>query len=267
MAKPKQKKSRGGPKTPAAPPPTASGKSGAKRPVDTENGRLIGLTLLAAVACLVFAFAPLSPLILTAPVVRPLLRRIRSGNHRDVTGAVWRWGLTVFLTILASDAFVRDRVLDAFPFASRASYAMGQAIVGAGGAPFGFAELFLGLVAFVLLAAASLGIAACVLLAVALGTAAAAGAVLFTHGNNILLISLVACPPWQWAVFAAAVLVFVPAVVAGGSRFYGITAQDKDRGWMKRNAVVAAGLFLLALLLRLALEGPYLALIRAWTVT
>jgi hypothetical protein len=264
MVKPTQKKKNRGAKTPAAPPSTKTGKKGR---VETENGRVIGLTLLATVVSLVIAFPPLSPLILTAPVVPPLLRRIRGGNHGEVTGAVWRWALTVFLTILSSSAFVRNRVLDAFPFASHASQVMGQAIVGAGGAPVGYAELSLGLVAFVLLAAASLGIAACVLMAVALGAAAAAGAVLFTHGNNVLLIALVACPPWQWAVFVAAVLAFVPAAVAGGTRFYGITEHNKDRGWMRRNAAIAAGLFLLALLLRLALAGPYLSLIRDWTVT
>jgi hypothetical protein len=264
MAKSRHKKKNRGSKTPAAPPPTPSK---TRATVQTENGRLIGLTLLATVVSLVVEFPPLSPLILTAPAVRPLWRRIRGGNHRDVTGAFWRWALTVFLTILASSAFVRARVLDAFPFASQASEAMGEAIRGAGGAPVGFGELILGLTAFVLLAGGSLGIAACVLMAVALGASAAAGAVLFTHGINVLLIALVACPPWQWAVLVAAVLLFVPAVVEGGSRFYGITAQDKDRRWMKRNAAVAAGLFLLALLLRLALAGPYLSLIRNWTVT
>jgi len=263
MAKPSQKKKPAGSKTASATPPP---KSKAASRVAVENGRLVGLTLAGTVLSLVIALPPLSPLLLTAPIVRPLLRRGRKGNPTAATGALWRWALTVFVTILVSAAFVRDRMLSAFPFASEAANTMNQAISGAGGAPVGFGEIVLGTVAFVALAAASMGLAACLIMSIALGTAAAAASVLFTHGNNVLLISLVACPPWQWAQFAAAALAFVPAVAVGGAKLYGIRVPVEAGEWLKRRAVIAGGLFLAAVLLRLILAGPYLALIRKWTV-
>jgi hypothetical protein len=262
MAKPSRKKKPGGSMTTAASPP----KSGAAVRVAVENGRLIGLTLVGTVLSLVIAFPPLSPLLLTAPIVRPLLRRVRGGKHGAATSAFWRWALTVFLTVLVSAAFVRDRMLTSFPFASQASKVMDQVVSNAGTAPLGFAEIVLGMAAFVALAAASLGIAACVLMAVALGTAAAAAAVLFSHGNNVLLIALVACPPWQWALLAAAVMVFVPAVAVGGARFYGIGPGVTDNDGLRRSAIIAGGLFLLAVLSRAVLAGPYIALVRSWTI-
>jgi hypothetical protein len=251
-------------------PPAAASAPSAPSPktlrIVKENGRLIGLTVLGTVLSVAIAFPPLSPLIVTAPVIQPLRRRVRAGERAAVSAAFWRWALTVFLTVLVSTAFVRDRVFSSFPFASQAAVAMEQAIAGAGSAPVGITHIVVGMVAFLGLATASLGIAACVLMAVALGTAAAAAAVLFTHGNNVLLISLVACPPWLWAAFAAATIGFAPAVAAGGIKWFRVGADMVDYEWLKRRAVIAGGLFLLAVLLRLIAAGPYLSLIRLWTV-
>jgi hypothetical protein len=184
-----------------------------------------------------------------------------------VTGAFWRWALTVFLTTLVSAAFVRDRMVSSFPFAERAARALEQAVAGSGTAPAtGLVEIVVGMAAFLVLSAVSLGIAGCVLMSVALCTAAAAAAVLFTHGNNVLLIALIACPPWLWALFAAATLAFVPALSFGGSKWFGIGASLMESDRFKRRAVIAGGLFVLAVLLRLLLASPYISLVRLWTV-
>ena len=262
MANISQKKKSGGPRPPTTPPPP----SPKALRIARENGRLIGLTIVGTILSVAIAFYPLSPLLVTAPVVRPLLRRVRERDRAAVTGAFWRWALAAFLTILVSTAFVRDRVFSSFPLAPQAAHSMEQAIAGSGGAPFGLEVIVVGILAFVGLAAASLGIAACVLMSIALGTAAAAAAVLFTHGNNVLLVSLVACPPWLWALLAAATLAFVPAVAVGGARWYqngAILLEEHE--WFKRRAIIACGLVLLAVLLRLILAGPYLNLIRYWT--
>ena len=259
MADTRQKKRPGGTTPPSSPPSPAALRTA------RENGRMIGLTVAGVVLSVAIAFAPLSPLLVTAPVVRPLLRRVRKGDGAAATGALWRWALAAFLTILVSTAFVRERVFSAFPFAPQAARAMEQAIAG-GGAPVGLEVIVVGMIAFAGLAAASLGIAACLLMSVALGTAAAAASVLFTHGNNVLLISLVAFPPWLWSLLAAATLGFVPAVATGASRWYRTGAELMESDRMKRRAIIAGGLFLLAVLLRLTLAGPYLALVRHWTV-
>lgn len=216
----------------------------------------------------VVAFPPLSPVLCTAPVIRPLIRRVRAGDRAAVTGAFWRWALTVFLTALVSAAFVRDRMVSSFPFGEHTTRALEQAVAGAGTTPaMGLVEIVVGMAAFLVLSAVSLGTAGCVLMSVALGTASAAAAVLFTHGNNVLLIALIACPPWLWALFAAATLAFAPVLAIGGSKWFGVGASLMDRDWLKRRAVIAGGLFLLAVLLRLFLVAPYLALVRLWTVS
>jgi hypothetical protein len=261
MANTSQKKMSGRSRLPTAP-PTPSPKA---LRIARENGRLIGLTIVGTIVSVAIAFYPLSPVLVTAPVIRPLLRRVRAGERAAVTGAFWRWALTAFLTILVSTAFVRDRVFSSFPLAPQAAHSMEQAIAGSGGAPFGLVVIVVGILAFVGLAAASLGIAACVLMSAALGTTAAAAAVLFTNGNNVLLSSLVACPPWMWVLFAAATLAFVPAVAVGGARWYRTGAELVEQEWLKRRAIVAGGLVLLAILLRLTLAGPYLTLIRHWS--
>lgn len=260
MAKSSRKKKRGGSQaTPAAP----AQKSAAAARAAAEHSRVVGLTLAGTVLSLAIAFPPVSPLLLTAPVVKPLIRRVRGAG---VTSLIWRWALTVFLTVLVSAAFVFDRMLSAFPFAAPAAEAMERALAGTGGAPAGLMEIVLGVIAFAVLAAASMGIAACVLLSIALGTAAAAAAVLFVHGNNVLMIALVACPPWQWSIFVAAILLFTPAVDAGRAKLLGIPGAIDKRQRLERRAIVGAGLILISVLLRLILSGPYLDLIRRWTV-
>jgi hypothetical protein len=227
---------------------------------------MVGLCILAVVLSIVIALPLLSPLLTTAPIVRPLLRRVRAGQTSAVTGAFWRWALTVFLTILISAAFVRDRMLASFPFSSGTAESLELALAGLGGAPAGILYVVAGMAAFVAASAVSLGIAACVLMAVALGMAATEAAVVFTHGDNVLLAALVALPPWQWAVLGAAALAFAPSALAGGSRLYGIGESALDPVWLKRRAMIASGLFILAVLLRLVLAGPYLSLVRHCTV-
>lgn len=231
-----------------------------------ENGRLIGLGLLGVLLSIVVSFPLLSPLLTTAPIARPLLRRLRAGEHAPATGAFLRWAATIFLTVLVSTAFVRDRVLSSFPFADVAARAAEQMLAGSGGAPAGFVYIVTGFIAFVVLCAASYGIAACLLASIALGTSAVTAAVMYTHGNNVLLITLVALPPWQWALFAAATVAFTPAAMAGGSKLYGIGARELDREWIRRRAIIVSVLLVVALLSRLLLANPYLALVRHWTV-
>ena len=102
-------------------------------------------------------------------------------------------------------------------------------------------------------------------MSIALGTAAAGAAVLYTHGNNVVLITLVALPPWLWALTAAAIVSFPPAVAAGSRRLYRGAAPEFDTAGLKRTSLIVAVLVAAALLMRLLLAGPYLSLVRHWT--
>ena len=226
----------------------------------------MGLGFLAVVLSVAVSFQPLSPLLTTAPVVKPFLRRLRAGKHGAATNALLRWALTVFLSILLCAVFVKDRAVSSFPFAQTAADSAEQMIAGAGAAPAGFVYILAGLLTFVGLSAVSLGIGACLLASVAIGAAAGATITLYAQGNNILLMALVALPPWQWAVFAAALLLCVPSAGAGARKLYKMEVGKPDAVLLKQPGLIAGGLLLFALLCRLALAGPWLSLVRSWTV-
>lgn len=223
------------------------------------------LSIAAVVLSIVVAIPMLSSLITTLPIVRPLLRRARGKKHDELVALFARWSLTVYLTVLVSATFVRDRMLSSFPFAADIAAAAEQSLAGAGGPPAGPVYIVLGFVVFVGLSAISAGIAGCVLGSVALCAAAAGTAVLFAHGNNILTVALIALPPWQWAMFVACVVVFGPASLYGAWRVLRLTDLEPDRTWLTRRAAVAGGLLVLAILFRLFLSSPYLSLVRHWT--
>jgi len=257
-------------KRPKSPPGT--GTSGPEQPspradrIARENGRIVGLGIVGVALSVAIAFPPLSVLLSTAPIVRPLLRRTRAGDAGAVTGAFWRWALTVYLTILVSAAFTHERMLAAYPFASGSAEAVERALSGDGALPAGVLYLVVGLVVFIAFAAGSLGIAACVLMTVALGMTAAAAAVVFAHGHNGLVVALVAVPPWLWAVVLAAVFALAPAALTGGAKWYGVGNADLEPEWLKRRAIIVAGLLVLAVVLRLTLAGPYVVLLRHCTI-
>jgi hypothetical protein len=256
MAKKKQKA-----KKPSTPPKTPRDDR-----VNRENGRLVGLGAAAVVLSVAVSFQPLSPFLLTAPVVKPLLRRLRAGNFGSATEALLRWALTVFLSILFCAVFVFDRTLSSFPFARSAAESAGQISAASGGVPGGYLFILAGLLVFVGLSAASLGIGACLLFSIAIGFSAGGAIALFADGTNLLLISLVALPPWQWAAFATALLLCVPAASIGAHRLFKMNIPEPETAWLKQRVVIAGGLVLLALICRLALAGPWLSVVRSWTV-
>jgi hypothetical protein len=234
--------------------------------ISRENGRIVSLGFLAVVLSIAVSFQPLSPLLTTAPVVKPFLRRLRAGKYAAATNALLRWAITVFLSILLCAVFVKDRALSSFPFAQTAAESAWQMIAGVDFVPAGYVYILAGLLAFVGLSAASLGIGACLLASVAIGMAAGGAITMFEHGNNLLLMAFVAIPPWQWAMFAATLLLCVPSAAVGARRLYKINVGEADAVLLKRRGLIAGGLVLLALLCRLALAGPWVSVVRSWTV-
>jgi hypothetical protein len=195
-----------------------------------------------------------------------LRRRIVAGDSALAARGLVRWAVTVFLSVLLCAVFVRDRVLDSFPFTAAAAAAAQRMLEGPAGAPAGWLYLIAGTAGFVVLSAATMGIGACLLAAVALGAAAGLTVVVYEQGTNILLMTLVALPPWQGAMFASAVLFFAPAGAAGARLLYKKDTVDRTPERRQHRLYVAVGLFVLALLLRLALAGPWVSLVRSWTV-
>lgn len=256
MAKTGQKSTRGG---------TGREKSRKSR-LARENARLAGLGFIAVVLSVMVSFQPLSPLLLTAPAAWPLRRRIVAGRHGAATRGLIRWAVAVFLSILVCAVFVKDRVLSSFPFAGAAAELVERMLAGESVAPAGFLYIFAGLAGFVALSVVSLGIGACLLASVAIGAAAGVTILLYVHGTNLLLISLVALPPWQWLMYAAATLLFAPAAGAGARRLYGTNTETAGGDRVKRRLYIAGALALTAVLVRAVLAGPWISLVRMWTI-
>lgn len=253
-------------KPPARPQPKRAGSPPAKK-IPAHTNFLVGTTLAASILSVIISFAPLTPVLVTAPLAYVLLKKAKLPDHRLVTVVVLRWVLTVFFTALVASAFATDRVADSFPFAPSAAAGMTALITGStNSAPGGFLYITAGMAAFVLAGFFTSGIAGYVLWAGALGVSAAAAASLYTLGNNLVQVTLIALPPWQIALFAA--FIYAAAPVTSASRRFLYRKNDVESGWENIRAYVltASGLFVLSLLLRAAVSGFYLDLVRHWSI-
>jgi hypothetical protein len=245
----------------ATPPDEASPKK------SSQTSMLVFLSIVAVVIAVVISFPPLTPLIVTAPVVPALFKRTNAADYRAITSVVFRWAISLFATTLAVSAFVPTRLSDSFPFAARASENTMSWLIGASkGAPAGYVYIVVGMAAFVVVSVLSVGLLGTVLWSIALGASAVAAVSLYAQGHNIVQITLIALPPWQIALFASALFALAPAAVF--SRRLVFRRCDNEFEWqvLRRYTLIAGGLFALSLLLRLMVAGPYLALARHWTI-
>lgn len=233
----------------------------------SQMGMLVFLSIAAVVIAVLISFPPLTPLVVTAPAVPALYKRVRAADCRAITNVVLRWAISCFATALVASVFVPNRVSDSFPFAARAGENMISWLIGTSAAvPVGYVYMAAGMIAFVVVSVLSVGVLGAVLWSISLGAGAVAAAALYAQGNNIVQITLIALPPWQIALFASALFALAPAAVL--SRRMVFRKREGEIEWqvLRRYAFIAAGLFVLSLLLRLTITGPYLALARHWTI-
>ena len=227
---------------------------------------LVGTSLGAVLLAVVISFAPLTPFLVTAPLAYVLLKKTKLSEHQLVTAVFVRWSLTVFFTALVASSFVTDRVAGSFPFAGGAAENVVSFLSGGSAGPTaGFLYITVGAAIFIVAGLLSAGILAYLVWAAALGVSAAAAAVLYTHGNNIVQITLIALPPWQIALFAAGMFAAAPVGAFSRRYVYKKNPAGADWGDLRRYVLAAAGLFVLSLLLKLTVSGGYTALVRHWT--
>jgi hypothetical protein len=237
----------------------------------TEAGRVVGLSVAAVVIAVVVGLPPLTPLITTAPIAWIVIGRLRAEAGAAPSGLFLRWALSVFATALISTAFVWDRAVQSFPYAASAVGAMRQLLAGNADPPGGFVFLTLGMVIFVALSTVSAGILGCVLGSVALGAGAVGAAAMYRSGDNVFQLLLVTVPWWQLAFYAAAI-VALPALVSISRstvlrRSTGGGKTAPEWGRIRRDLAVAGGLWLGAIVLRLALASAYVRLLQRWTLS
>jgi hypothetical protein len=235
---------------------------------DARTGNAMVLaTIGSAAAAAATGVAVLSPIFFTAAVFPYYYRALRRSDHRLAIALVFRWGVALFISLLAVGAFLPDRLASALPFAQDAVRTV-EAWIGAPEAapPADTGYLLWGMLAFLAASAASGGLLGFLFGATAIGGAASAAVFVFRHGLNLVQIAFVALPVWQLSLFVSAAFLVVPASVFVFARFFHIETAIEDWRRLRRYMYAGAGFFALSILLRYAAAGAWRSLVEKWTV-
>ncbi len=212
----------------------------------------------------------LTPVLLGASGFPFLYTAMKKGLYRRAVALTTRWAITVYLSFLILSAFVPDRAGKCIPFAAKYVDTLRSWIGEAAGAPpVDYSYLLLGIAGFVVAAALTRGALALILGGIALSSSAFGALYLFRQGDNIFHILIVALTPWQLCLFAAALLLLVPAASLSFLPRHRSAAETKatpDKHLLRLYAYVGSGLFLLSLILRLATAETWRALTDRWTL-
>lgn len=239
--------------------------AGPVRATTDSTSRVVVWTLLAGAVAASIGLRWLSPLVASAPV---LCFVIRSWPHLDAVATrniTIRWAVALLLTMLITSVFIPERTLASVPFGHGIEASAEEWLSGSGGPVRGVGWLLVAPVVYAALALVSAGVLGWVALAILVGNAAVHAAFVYARGYNVLQATLVAMPPWQWALLGGAVLSAAPLAdlsLAWISRRGGVRLTPAAR----RQILIAAALFVLAIVLRVGLAGPYTSLVQRWTV-
>lgn len=243
------------------PPPKGDWLSGAAN----DGGAIALATIASVVLTTVFAVGFVTPLVHTLAIFPFVYAAQRRGDPVWAATIVARWMIALFLGTMVAGVFAPDRVIASVPF-GEGSVASFQAWIADGGpVPIRWTHLLWGIAGFFALSLASGGVLGIALTSVALTTTAVGALFLFRHGFNVLQISLVAVPAWQWCLLAAVPFLLVPTSAIFFQRVLGVE-RDADSLVVSRiQLYVGAGLLATSLLLRVALAGPWRDLLDRWT--
>jgi len=232
---------------------------------DEVSPRIVLLTLVAATVAAAIGQWWLTPLLTVAPLVHLFATSGRKLDTGRLDGLTIRWAVTVLLTILIATAFLPDQTRQSVPGGAGMDAGVRSWLQGTGGPAWGF--LWLALVPLVVAAAAvvSDGVVAWLLYGALAAQLAIHASVIYERGTNLILSTLVAISPWQWALMAGLMLLIGPLRQRSLVHFLG-PAPAGDPEETRRRLMIAGALFALSLLLRLTLAGPYSWLVSHWTV-
>lgn len=223
-------------------------------------------TIASVILAALIGVGVVSPLLFAAAVFPFFHAALRFGDHRAGLLIVFRWALSLFVTLVIVGIFLPDRLGGSLPFAESAARSMQAWIAGSPSPPVDSRYMFWGMLVFLAGSVASGGLVGFVVGAVALGGAAYSALFVFRHGHNIFEAALVALPVWQLGLFIAGAFFIVPAAVFVFERFLGAEKRLEDRGRLRLYVYVGAGFFALSILLRYATAGAWRTLLDRWTV-
>lgn len=252
MAKPSPKK---------APPPPAPSKA----PREDRQSADVLLTMAAIVVAVWAGAAWLTPLLITAPLAFYIARG--AGRQVAVHDALFRrWSITVLVMSMVVTGFAPPEAFAAIPFASVVTERVATWLTHGGNPPLGAGFMALSAAAFVVLTAASTGVAGALVFSAVLALNGAYATYLISQGYNVIEMALVAISPWQWCFLAGLVALYTPLAAFSRARLRGGGGKSFDWTRHRTRLIVGAALLAAAFLLRLTIAGPYTSLVRYWTI-
>lgn len=244
----------------------ATARAAAKTHTKEEaSSRIVMLTIAAAAVSAAAGQWWLTPLLGVAPFVHLLATGGSRLSAERLDGLTLRWAATLLMTVLIATAFLPGQTRGAVPGGPGMDAHVRAWLLGTEGPAWGF--VWLALVPIVIAAATvvSDGVAGWLLYGVLLLQLAIHASVVYERGTNLILCTLVALSPWQWALMAGLTLAIGPLRGRSLVHFLGAgPAIDPEKE--RRRLLIAGALVALALLLRLVLSTPYTRLAGHWTV-
>lgn len=229
------------------------------------GGGVVLLTFAAVIVAVAVDMPWLTPLMAAGPAAFYLARYSPTRSDDEIAVIFLRWAVTVLLTTLFIEMFIPGRTLTSIPMGAGIPGRVSAWITSGGPPPLGVGLVAATAGVYIVLAVLSAGVFACVLLGWLLMLDAAFAAHLFTQAYNVFEVALVALPPWQWFLLVGLAWLFPPlralsraTVLRRGGEFHWST-------W-RRSLAVGAALVLAAILVAIAVAGPYRALVARWTV-
>jgi hypothetical protein len=242
--------------------------AGRLRTILEDRGNvMVILTISSVILSAAIGFRWLSPILHVAAVFPFFSAAMKRHKHHGSLALAVRWAAAVFVTTIVVGIFVPGRVGASVPFAQLTTAALANWVrFPDAPPPADYAYLLWGIVGFLLATLVSGGLLGFVLASVALGHAALGALFLFRYGENVIQITLVAVPLWQWGIIAAAIFMLVPTSLPFFQRYVRIKRVVEDRAVLRDFMYMGGALVIASLLLRVVTAGPWRTILREWTI-
>ena len=234
--------------------------------LDNTGHIMVLLTVASVIVATAIKVAWITPILHAGAVFPFYYSAMKQHKHRWALALVARWAAAVFVATIALGVFVPARMEASLLFSARTTAALESWLTSAHTPPLAdYSYILWGLAAFLVGSVISGGLAGFFIGSLALGGVASGTLFLFEHGKNVVQITMVAVPPWQWSLLACGVLLLVPAARPFFDRFLKTPRADSGRQALRVYMYAGAGCFVLSVLLRMVTAGLWHGLLVRWT--
>jgi hypothetical protein len=251
------------------PPKSRARQKGRDHPsrLDNTGNVMVLLTIASVVISAIMRVAWLTPILHVAAVFPFYYSAMKQHRHRWSLALAVRWAAALFVTTIALGVFVPERTEASLLLSARTIAGFENWLTASQAAPpADYSYILWGLAAFLVGSLISGGLVGFLIGSATLAGAASGALFLFEHGRNIVQITLVVVPPWQWSTFACGALLVVPTSLPFFERFLKIERVAESKQVLRIYMYLGATFFVLSLLLRLVTAGAWRSLLQRWTI-